>query len=370
MFTAPRYRHLLRDPLPSTRARSSLRAREPRRVERASLRLKATRASFSPRATSDSSGAANVPTPFFPHPGKILSLDRSPLRGHDEVSSTTSGFLATYAALFVAPHAVLCAVPAFSSSRPTRPSHDARSLLLLCRRSQLVAVHRVLHRDTPDLVRDRRRFLRSERGRCRVKHRFSSRQARTSLRVKRGFLFGSVRSSHLPPKVMQPPRDPFGGAVGYRNAPWPRPRELWGRNLYDDALVFDRAPFVSSDGLRDEELIRHYSAASEELPGGLSLAAVRSRDFTHRLVVEPALLRPELRRTTAENRVAFVELIRQRMRRTPCSRLLPCAWDFVTWAYHTEDDRVYVANLKRILDNPLLREEAPSKALVAWGCTI
>ena len=169
---------------------------------------------------------------------------------------------------------------------------------------------------------------------------------------------------------MQPPRDPFGGVVGYRDAPWPRPRALWGRNLYDDALVFERAPFFSSDGFRDEELIRHYSAASGELPRGLSLAVVRSRDFTHRLVVEPALLRPEFQRNTTENRVAFVDLIRQRMRRTPYSRPLPRAWDFDTWAYRTEDDRVYVASLKQILDNLRLREEAPSEALMAWGSAI
>lgn len=52
-----------------------------------------------------------------------------------------------------------------------------------------------------------------------------------------------------------------------------------------------------------------------------------------------------------ESRVAFMELVPQRMLHMPCSGLLPCAWDFDSWAYRTESDRVYVANLKRILDN-------------------
>ena len=150
---------------------------------------------------------------------------------------------------------------------------------------------------------------------------------------------------------------------------WPRPREVWGHNLYDDALVFDREPFLSADGLREEELIRHYAAASGD-PRGLSMAAVQSRDFTHCLVVEPALLLPEFQRVNTESRVAFVELIQQQMRRKPCSRLLSHAWNFDTWAYRTENDRVYVINLKRILDNLRVREEAPSEAMMAWGSAI
>ena len=95
--------------------------------------------------------------------------------------------------------------------------------------------------------------------------------------------------------------------------------------MYDDALLFERAPFLSPEGLRDTELIRAYATATVELPGGLSVAAVSSRDFTHRLVVEPALLRPEFRRLNTEARVAFVELIRQPICRTPCDRLVPRA---------------------------------------------
>ena len=169
---------------------------------------------------------------------------------------------------------------------------------------------------------------------------------------------------------MHAPMYPFGGVSAFQGELWPRPGDLWGRNLYDDALLFERAPFLSAEGLRDEELVCSYAAATRELPGGLSLAAVRARDFTHRLVVEPALLRPEFRRSNTESRVAFVELIRQRMRRTPCNRLMPRGWDLDTWAYRTEDDRSYVANLRRILGNLRMREEEPSEALLAWDGAI
>ena len=124
---------------------------------------------------------------------------------------------------------------------------------------------------------------------------------------------------------------------------------------------------MCAEGLREAEVIRRCAAATGELPGGLSLSAVLSRDFTHRLVVEPELLRPGYRRVNTEAKVAFVELVRQRIRRTPCNRLLPRAWDMDTWAYRCDADRGYVANLKRILDNLSAREEVPSVSLMAWG---
>ena len=91
---------------------------------------------------------------------------------------------------------------------------------------------------------------------------------------------------------------------------WPRPSELWGRTMSDAPLLFERAPFLSAEGLRDPELIRTYATASGELPGGLSLQAVFSRGFTHRLVKARELLRPEFRRTDAESREAFVSFLR------------------------------------------------------------
>lgn len=100
------------------------------------------------------------------------------------------------------------------------------------------------------------------------------------------------------------------------------------------------------------------------------MASVSSRDFTHRLVVELALLHPEFRRVDRETRVAFVELIRQRIRHTTCSRPVPRAWDLDTWAYGAEGDRVYVANLKWIFDILRIREEEPSQAMMAWGSAL
>ena len=60
-------------------------------------------------------------------------------------------------------------------------------------------------------------------------------------------------------------------------------------------LFFERAPFPSAEGLRDPNLIRMVSTATSEIRGGLSLQYVFSRDFSHRLVAERELLRPEYR---------------------------------------------------------------------------
>ena len=135
-------------------------------------------------------------------------------------------------------------------------------------------------------------------------------------------------------------------------------------------FFFERAPFISLTGLHDAETIRSYAAATGELQGGLSLSAVTSKDFAHCLLVQPELLRTEFRRVSTRARVAFLGLIQQRMRRKPCNRLVPRAWDLDTWAYRTEADRVYVAGLKWVMDSLRIREEAPAVELMAWSQAI
>ena len=135
--------------------------------------------------------------------------------------------------------------------------------------------------------------------------------------------------------------------------------------MTDALLLFERVPFLSAEGLRDPELIRTYATASGELPGGLSLHAVFSRDFSHRLVVARELLRPEYRRSDPESREAFVSFLQQRIRRTPCSRPVPRGWDLDTWAYREENDRGYVANLRHIMAGLRDREDEPSVSMMA-----
>ena len=84
---------------------------------------------------------------------------------------------------------------------------------------------------------------------------------------------------------MHTPVYPFGGVSASQGELWPRPPDLWGWNLYDDALLFERAPFMSQEGLHDADLIRAYATAIGELPGGLSVADAGSSNFTHRLVL-------------------------------------------------------------------------------------
>ena len=62
--------------------------------------------------------------------------------------------------------------------------------------------------------------------------------------------------------------------------------------MYEDALLFERALFMSANGLHDAEVIRRYATATGELSRGLSMSAVMSRGFTHRLLIEPELLLP------------------------------------------------------------------------------
>ena len=77
---------------------------------------------------------------------------------------------------------------------------------------------------------------------------------------------------------------------------WPTPRELRGKTMIDDPLVFERAPFLAAAGLRDSPLIRSYADVTGALPGGLSLRAVWSRDFSFRLAVEGEHVWPKYRR--------------------------------------------------------------------------
>ena len=97
--------------------------------------------------------------------------------------------------------------------------------------------------------------------------------------------------------------------------------------MTDALLLFERAPFLSAEGLRDPELIRPYATASGELTGGLSLQAVFSGDFSHRLVMASDLVCPEYRRTDLESREAFVSFLQQRIRRTPCNGPVSRGWD-------------------------------------------
>lgn len=48
----------------------------------------------------------------------------------------------------------------------------------------------------------------------------------------------------------------------------------------------------------------------------------------------------------------------------------PASFGLGYLTYRTEDDRVYVANLRRILDNLRTRKEEPSEAIIAWGSSI
>ena len=63
----------------------------------------------------------------------------------------------------------------------------------------------------------------------------------------------------------------YAGIYAQDGGMWPRPSELWGRTMSDAPILFERAPFLSAEGLRDPELIRTYATATGELPGGLCL---------------------------------------------------------------------------------------------------
>lgn len=164
---------------------------------------------------------------------------------------------------------------------------------------------------------------------------------------------------------MHAPMYPAGGVSAFQGERGPDPGTCGVGTCTTTPFCSTEPPFVGGGAARRKANLP-LCGGDRRTTGGLSLSAVRSRDYTHRFVVEPTLLRREFRRLNTEAWVASVELIRQRVRRTPCSRLMPRGWDLDTWAYRTEDDRLYVANLRRILDNLRLREEEPSEALLAW----
>ena len=147
---------------------------------------------------------------------------------------------------------------------------------------------------------------------------------------------------------------------------WPRPSALWGRGRSDAPLLFERAPLLSAEGLRDPELVRTYPTASGELPGSLSMQAVFFRDLSHRMVVKRELSRPESRQTDVESGDAFVSFLQEGNRRTPYNRLVTRAWDLDTWAFRQEADRGHVANLRRVMGGLRKGEEGLSVSMMAW----
>lgn len=147
---------------------------------------------------------------------------------------------------------------------------------------------------------------------------------------------------------------------------WPAPRVLRGKIMSADSLLFERAPFLSPERLRDSQLVRAYTDVTGALPGGLSLRAVWSLDFCFRLVVADELLCPKYRRDGRGRSQNYMAALACRLVRTPRNRPIPVEWYFDTWPYSTERDRGYVANLRRMLDNLPNRVEERAVEYLAW----
>ena len=163
--------------------------------------------------------------------------------------------------------------------------------------------------------------------------------------------------------------NPYGepGEIGRASlSGWPTPHELRGKNMTDDPLLFERAPFLAAAGLRDTPLIRSYADVTGALPGGLSLRAEWSRDFSFRLAVKREHVWPKYRREGCGRRQKYMAALVRRLVRTPCNRRITVEWDFDTGAYRTEGDRGYVANLRRILENLPDRVEEPAVEYLTW----
>lgn len=117
--------------------------------------------------------------------------------------------------------------------------------------------------------------------------------------------------------------------------------------MVDDPVVFDRAPFLHAEGLRDSQMIQLYADVTGALPGSLSLRAVWSRDFSFLLAVEEEHFWPKYRRDGRSRRQKYMAALVRRLAKTQCNRPVPAQWDSDTWAYRTAGDWCYVSNLKR-----------------------
>ena len=92
--------------------------------------------------------------------------------------------------------------------------------------------------------------------------------------------------------------------------------------------------------------------------------------FFFRLAVEDEHLWPKYRREGRGRRQKFMATLVRRLSRTPCNRPIPVEYDFDTWAYRTEGDQGYVANLRRNLDNLPERIEEPAVDYLSWDKSI
>lgn len=128
------------------------------------------------------------------------------------------------------------------------------------------------------------------------------------------------------------PSDDNVSAVSPQDLGLPRSDELYGYDARQSPVVFANAPWYQARHLRSRGLLTQYAEGSGYLSDGLSMRAVRSRDYTRRVVVSPVALKPQHQPCIQHHRAVFVIFTQQRISRT--RRVVPilAAWDLDTWA--------------------------------------
>ena len=138
---------------------------------------------------------------------------------------------------------------------------------------------------------------------------------------------------------------------------FPHPRDFRGKGVRKNPEIFSSALWFDVWGIHEPPLLEAYSDRSGWLPGNIHLQAVLSFDWSTRLVIHPLVKkRPE---NSTDSRTKWMRLIYRRIRRTPCTRLVPKAYNLDTWAFRTLGEVGYVDNLVPLRDNSAWRISDP-----------
>lgn len=146
---------------------------------------------------------------------------------------------------------------------------------------------------------------------------------------------------------------------------YPSRSEVWNAVGYNDHIVA-QAPWFCVDGVQQPELLAEYADDAGTLPGGLSLDIIQTFDWRRRLIVHESLLRGDA--VPYRTGVANLTFITQRQQRTPCSLLIPGAYQMDTWAYRTLGEISYVDYLAELGRNVWWSTNAdPDSDLLCWS---
>lgn len=135
-------------------------------------------------------------------------------------------------------------------------------------------------------------------------------------------------------------RDGYGGYPSYA--------DLHNKLPEHYPKIFQAAPWFCPLGVKDMGFLQDwYADDAGFLPGGVSLAAVRSADWRRRLAISPTSCRRERSESVASAHNRFFQAVLRRLALSTSQFPIPPGYRFDTWEYRTPMEREYGYHLAR-----------------------